>query len=217
LEPRQLADRLRNVYRMYFSFAVTSELTTPSTSSILAARREIQTQAYITDTLWARLLQVAFCLMAILDAIVTWLLYKRKLNLNSDPGSLAALVASITTSPALVSDFRGSEYISFEHMAEKLQSNDNRYHLITMAAGGHRIDKVTSGDRTTKPLPYVPTLYEDSDVAKAGPRSARPWELSTWTGAGVLLGLMGLIGLFTALYMSSQRYNGMIHQSFYRP
>jgi hypothetical protein len=211
LDAEKLSDSLREVYKMYFSFAVSSELTQPSTTK-LTAQRKFTTEAYVTDSLWARLLQAAFCLMAVFDAVLTYLLYNRKLNLNSDPGSLASLLQSITTSPALLSDFRGSEFVSFTETAEKLCSNGNRYQLIAMDGGGHRIDKVAHTSKETKPLPHVPTLYENTAVAAAGPKGARPWELSTWTGAGVLTLFLGLIGLFTFLNESGLKHNGVFNQ-----
>jgi hypothetical protein len=210
LDSEKLADSLRDMYKLYFSFAVSSELTQPSTTK-LTARREFKTEAYVTDSLWARLLQASFCFMAVFDAILTYLLYNRRLNLNSDPGSLASLLQSITTSPALLSDFRGSEFVSFKETAEKLCSNGNRYQLVAIDGGGHRIDKVAHTAKETKPLPHVPTLYENTAVATAGPKSARPWELSTWTGACVLVFFLGLIGLFTFLNQSGMKNNGVLN------
>jgi hypothetical protein len=209
LDAERLAASLRDMYKMYFSFAVSSELTHPSTAK-LSAQRQFQTVAYVIDSVWARLLQTCFCLMAILDTILTYLLYNRRLNLNSDPGSLASLVQSITTSPALLSDFRGSEFVSFKETAEKLCSNGNLYQLIAMEGGGQRIDKVAHTSRQTKPLPHVPTLYENSAVATAGPKSARPWELSMWTGGLVLTFFLGLMGLFTFLNESGRKNNGVL-------
>jgi hypothetical protein len=207
LDAEKLSDRLREVYKMYFSFAVSSELTQPSTTK-LTAQRKFTTEAYIADSLWARILQASFCLMAVFDTLLTYLLYNRKLNLNSDPGSLASLLQSITTSPALLSDFRGSEFVSFKETAEKLSSNENRYQLLAVGGGGHRIDKVAHTSTGNKPLPHVPTIYENTAVAAAGPKSARPWELSTWTGAGVITLFLGLIGLFTFLNESGRKNKG---------
>jgi hypothetical protein len=210
LDAEKLAESLRAMYKMYFSFALSSELTQPSTTK-LAAQRKFKTEAYVTDPIWARLLQASFSLMAIFDAALTYLLYNRRLNLNSDPGSLASLLQSIATSPALLSDFRGSEFVHFKETAEKLCSNGNRYLLIALDGGGHRMDKVAHTSMGTKPLPHVPTLYENCAVATAGPKSARPWELSMWAGAGVLTLFLGLIGLFNFLYQSDLKYKGVLN------
>jgi hypothetical protein len=212
LDAEKLADSLRDIYKMYFSFAVSSELTQLSTTK-LTAQRTFETEAYVTDSLWARLLQASFCLMAVLDTVLTYLLYNKTLNLNSDPGSLASLLQSITASPALLSDFRGSEFVSFKETAEKLCSTGNRYQLVAMGCGGQRIDKVAHTSGQTKPLPHVPTLYENTAAATTGPKSARPWELSTWTGAGVLTFFLGLTGLFIFLNQSGMKYNGVLHEN----
>jgi hypothetical protein len=208
LDAEKLARRLREMYKIYFSFAVSSELTQPSTTK-LTAQRKFQTEAYVTDSLWARLLQASFCLMAVFDAVLTYLLYNRRLNLHSDPGSLASLLQSVSTSPALLSDFRGSEFLSFKETAEKLCSNGGRYQLLAMDGGGHRLDKVAHTSKETKPLPHAPTLYEDTAVATAGPKSSPPWELSMWTGASVLTLFLGLIGFFIFLNESGLKHNGM--------
>ncbi|KAI5854475.1 hypothetical protein BZA05DRAFT_468136 [Tricharina praecox] len=205
LDPRILARKLQEMYRLYFSYAVTSELSAPN-KTMLTAQWKFKTQAYTTDPLWAGLLQATFSAMAVLDIILTCLLYKRRLNLNSDPGSLAALLSSITSSQALLSDFRGSEFLLFKKTATKLESDGSRYHLLATKEGGHRIDKNASVDGVeTKLQPVIPALYDESVAIK----SARPWELSLITGVSIIGCLLSLVGLFIALFESGQRYNGL--------
>jgi len=204
LDSEVLARKLRDTYKLYFSFAVTSELSVPS-GATLTAQWKFNTQAYTTDPLWAGLLQAAFCAMAALDITLTCLLRNRRLNLNGDPGSLAALLASVSSSPTLLSDFHGSEFLPFERTAAKLRSAVNRYYLLALDGGGHRIDKKTLVDIETKPQPAIPPMHEETIPI----RSARPWELSPLTGVGILISLLSLIGLFIALYQSGQKYNGV--------
>lgn len=169
-------------------------------------QRRFKTNAYVTDPLWVRFLQGAFGLIVILDIAILLLLWNRKLNLTSDPGSLGALLAAVTPSKPLLADFQGSEFMKFEDIAKTLKSYNNHYTLEAVPGGGHRIDKVIDINPDTKPLPQVPICNED--LPKIGKRQSLPWELSYWTGSSFVTAVFALMVLFLALYISGTKYDG---------
>jgi hypothetical protein len=207
LDPDKLAEDLRVAFKMYFAFALASELTTNTTYTVSPAERRFRTAVYVAEPLFSRLLQVTFSLIIILEVITIWLLHNRPLHLTSDPGSLAELIASVTVSPALLSDFRGSDFVPIERTEEKLKANQEKYKLLAPEAGtgGHRIVKVVETELDKKPLPGMPP--PEKTYMKSS-RSSEPWELSRWTGFGVLIIFLGLMAVFSALYIVNKQQNG---------
>jgi hypothetical protein len=207
LDPDKLAEDLRAAFKMYFSFALASDLTTNSTTTASPALRRFRTEVYVAEPFFSRLLQVTFSLIIILEVITIWLLHNRPLHLTSDPGSLAELIASVTVSPALLSDFRSSDFVPIERTEEKLKLNQEKYKLLAPEAGkgGHRIIKVVETKLDEKSLPGTPP--PEKTYMKSS-RSSEPWELSKWTGFGVLIVFLGLMGVFSWLYIVSIQQNG---------
>ncbi|KAI5783625.1 hypothetical protein EDC01DRAFT_663782 [Geopyxis carbonaria] len=212
LDPEKFGAALTKEYKEFFAYAITSELSkAPDTEtqvpSYISAQRTFKTEAYIMDPLWSRLLQATFIVLAVLEILVAVTLYGRRLDLHSDIGSIVAIMASISESLPLLSDFSGSEFVSLTETETKLLDGITRYSIRTLSDGGHRIDKVMVKDTSIRPLPHRPTIVDDDDKALIKP--ARPWELSTYTGAGAIICLLVLVGLFTSAFISDKRYRGL--------
>ncbi|KAA8914876.1 hypothetical protein FN846DRAFT_915538 [Sphaerosporella brunnea] len=210
LNPDRLAEDLRQAFKMYFSFAVATELTTNSSSTLATAQRKFKSSVYVADPLFSRLLQATFAAIALLEVITIWLLHNRPLHLSNEPGSLAELIASVAVSPAVLTDFKGSDFVPVERTMEKLKASHERYKLLPPepGKGGHRIIRVVETEVERKPLPAVPPPAAENTYMPSS-RSDGPWELSKWTGFGILFAFLGLMGAFGGLYAASVKQNGL--------
>ena len=137
---------------------------------------------------------VAVCLSGLL-----LLSYKRRINLHTDPDTLATKMSLVAQSQQLLQDFEGADNCPdigkcIKRRQYKLRSWDEEdgYGLEIADAEGAETPE-GSHESSTKP--------HDG-------RGIRPWELSVGMGVGIAIFSAGLLVFLIALYGSSQKHSG---------
>ncbi|TGZ81979.1 hypothetical protein EX30DRAFT_340391 [Ascodesmis nigricans] len=203
VDPNQLTDVYTTAFKQFFAFAVAEELTAPAQDTHIAVHRRFRVRAYVANALFARLLQAAWGVLILLAIGIGILNNRRPLHLASDPGSLAALMASISESPELLKDFKDSEILKYKETAHILMTGSkHRYVLEATGDGGHRI-KVVEPDKS---LPRGPTV---KSRLKDGVIRSNTLELSVWYGVAMCVVMAAIIVVSTAFRIIAIRNNGL--------
>lgn len=148
-DPKVLANVFQRAHQMLFAgFArATFQISEDANRKTLQGYRTVSSLAIIVVEVFARLLEGFLGMVAICFAILGVLIFSRHANLFSDPDSLAATMALVADSKALLRDFDGLGEVP------KLKKNllDRTYRLDKWDSNGYyRIDlEETFDNRST--------------------------------------------------------------------
>jgi hypothetical protein len=165
LNPRSLESlqwSYEDALKLLFAFAVSSEFVDDSQNSttVINSTRLYGTQAYVTNELWCRLSQVGFGVLSLLTFCLLVSTWNRKCNLDGEPNSLAALMQTLSQSPALRQKMENSEFRHPIDQRELLIESKSIYRLRLNNDQSPYIEVTdVKGKKTVQPESY--DLYNE--------------------------------------------------------
>lgn len=165
LNPRSLESlpgSHEDAFKLLFALAVSSEFVDDSQNSTttINGTRLYGTQAYVTNELWCRLSQVGFGVLSLLTFCLLVSTWNRKCNLDGEPNSLAALMQTLSQSPALRQKMENSEFRHPIDQRELLIESKSIYRLRLNNDQGPYIEVTdVEGKKTVQPESY--DLYNE--------------------------------------------------------
>lgn len=151
-----------DAFKLLFALAVSSEFVDDSQNSttIINSIRLHRTQAYVTNELWCRLSQVGFGVLSLLTFCLLVSTWNRKCNLDGEPNSLAALMQTLSQSPALRQKMENSEFRHPIDQRELLIESKSIYRLRLSNDQGPYIEVTdVEGKKNVQPESY--DLYNE--------------------------------------------------------
>lgn len=211
LEPERLAKSYSDAYKLIFSFAFASGLgdLTAMGSGTVRIDREFEVDTYAVNTLWCRLLQGGFVVLAALVICLLVCTWGRRTNLDGEPNSLLESMLAIAGSLTLWNwqELQNSEFHDPRQLRRTLTNGGHRYQLRLIEGQGPVIERVSSGGLNDS----APSM-----TGKTGDRGRKPfkaevaWELS-WIMGGVCFIFFCFMLVFLAcIYSYSIRNNGTL-------
>ncbi|KAI5839426.1 hypothetical protein DFP73DRAFT_587568 [Morchella snyderi] len=111
LDPKELGNSLRKALKLWFAFAVATE-TARSTerSTTIVVERRLRHVKITVNKDWSLAARIGLPLVAVLAALLTYLLEGRPYLITGEPSTMAAALKLLSASPALCAVMRHSEY-----------------------------------------------------------------------------------------------------------
>jgi hypothetical protein len=193
-DPERLADMYNGAYRKLFAMALSAGLPVFDNSSApTQGLQKYQTAGYVIDSTWLRILEVILVLALALNIALIVLLWNRRCDIASDPGTLASALAWVD--PAVLQDFRDAEFLSPDDLAKALEKKGHRYYLKD-----HKV--VSCGGRHRAPI------LRDESLDRTRVTKSKPWDLNLMVGVFAMICLLVWILVLTVLYVQSKRDRG---------
>ncbi|RPB07990.1 hypothetical protein P167DRAFT_372917 [Morchella conica CCBAS932] len=201
-----------DAFKLLFALAVSSEFVDDSQNSttIINSIRLHRTQAYVTNELWCRLSQVVFGVLSLLTFCLLVSTWNRKCNLDGEPNSLAALMQTLSQSPALRQKMENSEFRHPIDQRELLIESKSIYRLRLSNDQGPYIEVTdVEGKKNVQPESY--DLYNEP----AQKEGLAPVEM-VWGPIGFLYTFYFtiLLSLILFVYIADKTKGGL---RFYAP
>ena len=138
-------------------------------------------------------------MVAVCIAGVLLISHERRINLHSDPDTLATTMSLVGQNPQLLRDFEGADN------CPNLRTciNDRRYRLAPRSGeDGYRLEIVDAEDAASSE-----SSHESSKKPHDG-RGIRPWELSVGMGVGTTIYSVGFLAVLATLFSYSGKNSG---------
>ncbi|KAK4541087.1 hypothetical protein LTR36_008312 [Oleoguttula mirabilis] len=199
LDPETLRQSYEAAYRVLFARAMVDVLLPDfGEASSVSGERSYTTQAVYMVPGFTYAVEGLLAAVGLLATALLVLSIRTQVNLDSDPGSILALMALVAGDASLLHHFAQHGQSDESEMREALEGS--RYSLQRMASGRCEILQVAGTDAAESDA-----VASDRSTAssKQSTNTARPWELSLLSGLSFAALQVTLIALLAYLYVSS--------------
>lgn len=210
LDPVELAKTYTEAYKFLFAFAVASRLVDIRAPIPATVTRRFEADTFAVNTLWCRLSQTGFVVMAALAICLLFSTWNRQCHLDGEPNSLLESMLVITES--LSRDMHNSEYRNPVEHHKLLVAGAHRYQLHLVDNEGPVIERMDNGVSDGSTL--LTTSTEESEEAALKPFESKiSWELSLSAGVAYFVFFGGLLVSLNFLYVWARNRNGKFCQN----
>lgn len=212
MDPEKLAVAYTDAFKMLFSFAVGPEMIDTTQHSAKTVTRKFVTEVFVVNMLWARLSVAGFVIVILFSVCLMVVSRNRVCVIDGEPGSIAASLMMISHNRALTDDLNNAEYLGPRGLRKQLIRVGNRYQLRNFGRGPqiHVIGKSGSSSLDKSRVLLNPILMESDDRNLVPHQRRASWSMSSPAGGLFLLAFTGLLTLVIVLYVSHNRYHGLL-------
>jgi hypothetical protein len=211
LDPNKLSRMFSDSYKYLFAMAAgASALIVPGRSNLpqFEGRRKYAVTGYVLDNIWTRVLQACLAMVIILNFALLSLLWNRRCGIDSDPGTLASVMACVDQ--AVLDDFQDAEFLGAKGLSKQLINTKHKYYLH-----GRKVEvvgKVDSGGEAQSDSGELAAASTEVPISSEPDRTkidiSKPWDLAIYIGIGSSLIILGTIILLICIYSISIRDRG---------
>ncbi|KAI5814451.1 hypothetical protein BZA77DRAFT_318896 [Pyronema omphalodes] len=213
LDPNKLSRMFSDSYKYLFAMAAgASGLIVPDRSNLpqFEGRRKYVVAGYVLDNIWTRVLEGCLGMVIILNFLLVSLLWNRRCAIDSDPGTLASIMASVDQ--AVLDDFHDAEFLGEKGLLKQLINIKHKYYLHEGKV--EVVGKVESGGETQldseEPAAASTEIPVNSEPDRTKIEISKPWDLAIYMGIGSSLIMLGTIILLICIYSISIRDRGFV-------
>lgn len=197
LDPGNLALMYQRAVKLLFSLAIAVDMVDEHAAEEVLVVRRVWTRGFKVDPRWARAAQGGLSLVAVMIAVLTFLVRRRELALDGDPNTIAEALRLLKTSPELRDQLANAEFYHPDEVGEVLDNCGARYKLLLEPGMGPRMHISTTQEVSPLGVPDVPV-----------PFSVSIWSLKRKTGIFFGSFCCVVVALMVAAFITSNRQNG---------
>ncbi|RPB12634.1 hypothetical protein P167DRAFT_149989 [Morchella conica CCBAS932] len=130
LDPKELGSSLRKALKLWFAFAMAGETARSNErSTTIPVERKIPQVVITVNRDWSLAARIGLPLVAVLAALLTYLLEGRPCHIEGEPSSMAAALKLLSASPTLCAVMQHSEYHPMKTLMEELDRREFYFRL----------------------------------------------------------------------------------------
>ncbi|KAF2269432.1 hypothetical protein CC78DRAFT_574995 [Lojkania enalia] len=204
LDPDVLGESFEVAYRILFACFMTDVLNQDfSSAQQNIGQRSVSSEAIILEYIFTLLVEILLGLASIGSLFLFYFLRSRRLNLSSDPNTVASIMALVANSHSLISVFKDFDCCITKDVEQIL--NHRRFKLV--ACDSQRIEELQSVDPQSN-NPGANQVFHDEVFEQSIAKPVRPFEFHAFTSM-VFIGVQAVLVVVLAVLFVKNQINGL--------